>query len=674
MPNSSIVITFGSDAINGTFIQLETHSLADVGLQNYNDETFQTAPRAFGGEIQVPTPTGTPGEASAIEFAQYWHQDYNQQRNFTVVQAGNVVTITDTTLFWGFGTFDGDGVATEVIVNGVAQTYEITDETASANVSDFCDKFLLSVTTDEVSPNIYLNGLEIETVNAANPYEIDLIRNINNQLELRNAGGQSVFTETYLVTPINEFSIDIDFIIFLSGATVTVSVEQNTSNNPQLIFEYSLDDISYQASNVFTAQAAGSYTMYVRDQFLCVQSTEYEVTELGTADPYLFISKASAIGFKEVVDWDNCSTFKADENTLEFESLTHIPSCQDILYQTCDAPRFQFKSNYATPTATLREEDGTTTLLLMAKMSANLNRFFSLDGTITDYQNNGIFTAIYFDTGNTYDEANLVDGSHSLNGNLPDFAVIGNYIEIEGIGAFVIYDILYDEELEKKIILVENPYTAGDVVKRIKSYYDLLPYEIYEVVLNWSLYGEGLYDILLENSDPNRTTVQHISENIDVRTTHEQTLHIRYYNDNNRDIFYKYGIENVIRVPYLNISMHVKDENELNITDLSIEVVNSTVSEGNRIVFDELVRPLALKLILALSCEHLFINGVGYVKDEEASLENIVNTNLYSVVGTLLKNNISYNNNRQGQSGVAVGTEELNIPAFIIGDGDHLTE
>ena len=74
---------------------------------------------------------------------------------------------------------------------------------------------------------------------------------------------------------------------------------------------------------------------------------------------------------------------------------------------------------------------------------------------------------------------------------------------------------------------------------------------------------------------------------------------------------------------------------------------------------------LKSKLIVALSCENLFVNGIGYVKDGNVDEENIDNTNLYEVTSTLIKTNVSYTNFKQGQTGIDNDSGTLDIPLII---------
>ena len=76
------------------------------------------------------------------------------------------------------------------------------------------------------------------------------------------------------------------------------------------------------------------------------------------------------------------------------------------------------------------------------------------------------------------------------------------------------------------------------------------------------------------------------------------------------------------------------------------------------------------KLATALSCENLFINGIGYIKDGNLSYDNIDNTNLYEVRAKMLKNGESINNTQGDKDEEIVFDGDFNIPAFLYtGDG-----
>jgi hypothetical protein len=281
---------------------------------------------------------------------------------------------------------------------------------------------------------------------------------------------------------------------------------------------------------------------------------------------------------------------------------------------------------------------------------------------------------IYFESGNTYDTFDQITGSYTLGGNLPEMATIGNVIGLGVYGNHEIVDIVYDETINKKAILINLFYDGLPIAWTVKSIFDLLPFEVYEFELDFNTIGNGLYDVLITNTDALSNDIYHLSPNILVEDSHSDTVGIRYFNSNNRDIFYKYGIEHFIRVPIIDFRAGVQDENEINITDLSTEVVASTVTELNEIEFDAVSVSMFRKLAIALSCKYVFINNVGYAKSGQLEVENLNKTNLISVIAKMIKTNRNYSINRQGQVGIDSGYVDFNIPAFITDDDTFIVE
>lgn len=677
---SKIVITFGSDPGDGEKVDFSIAKIGNPSGTVFKPETFKFFTRIGSGQIKIPTPTGTPGEASAIEYEFYWRLDYGGISIWSVTRILNVVTIIvadSITLgcYIEFNNFTSDDVGvTAVISNCAAITFNVTDFTVAAThpTLDPCVYIRATVTTDELAVDYALNG-NFVFGNGDNPFTLDIIRGFPSRIEMINSVGDSIFYPT-LDQPKLRYGtlsvgiISLEILQSLNGATVTVIVDVHPDNNPVSVFEYKVDaGGSYGSDNVFTGQANGSYTIYVKDEWGCEITKDYEVTDAGTRSPFMFISKASAVNFSESEVTDGCVVFKNDINSLALQGLEDTIYCVKNLFQTCDPTKLQFKSNYDTPTIKLRKEDLSEVSITLNKKSSNLNRFQRLDCWYYKYKEG--LLGLYFTSGQTYDNLGIPLDTFTLNGNLPDFAIIGQFIDIDILGIFKIVDIVFDATIIRKAIIVEFVYNGAPVLTIVESVFDLLPYEIYEFEIDWNTYGEGYYDILIDNTDAVNGTIMHLSENIYIQDIHNKTLAIRYFNNNNRDIFYKYGIEHFIRMEYSHIEAKTLDESEINIGDLISTLVESSIHEINKFYFEEMTKEEMRKIVVALSCENLFINGIGYIKNDEIEVENLFGTNLYTVTAILLKTNINYNNNRQGQEGLDDGTIEFNIPAFVLGDG-----
>lgn len=672
---SKITITFADDVAPGT-IDFQLRYL-DLIAGPSQQETFYVAspPRSSSLFIIIPPPSIPAGNSSAAEYAYYWNLDHNIGNYCEVTVVGNVVTIEIRDSYYQshvftWADFSSDDPNVTAVINNIGTTAFTIDNIIYSNAIVPCTHVEASIETSEVIPEIWLNGIQIEAANVNNPYILELVRGIPNILKFVNANGFFLYhigvNTPVLFEVLGVGNITYDVFPSVNGATLKINYTQNISANPQSVLEYSLNDIDWQSSNIFTGQGTGVGTLYIRDEWGCKISKPYEITDAGSRKPYLVISKANAIPFSEYQEWDDCSIFKNDENTLAYQGLEEIKYCENILFNLCDDTKIHMKSNYDTPSVTLRYEDSTEVNIPLIKHSSNLNRYKQMDCIYYKYAEG--LLGIYFDAGNTYDELSIINGAYTLNGNLPEFAINGQYININGLGVFKIDDIIFDSSINKRVIIVEYVYNGAPTASKIESIYDLLPFEVYEFILDWELYGEGLYDVLINNTDTYNGTVQHISENIYIKEKHENTVSILYWNNNNRDVFYKYGIKHFIRVPYLHIERTIIDDTKINIGDLTVSVTESKLNEGVKFHFDECIGSIMLRNSIALSCENLFINGQGFVKNDKPDIENIYNTNLYTIIAELIKTNINYNNNRQGQEGIDEGTIEFNIPAFVFGD------
>jgi hypothetical protein len=683
MDFSKITITFGEDCVNDNFVSFKRKVINGDGSYILLIETFKPI-RTQNYELNTPQSTNNDGSASALEFANYFNIDYNIGGVYEVNVVNSVTGIFNTveikckTDKWEFFEFFRyDLFITATITNYIPTTFALVSAIESAN-TDICNYYDLSITATEPIKSVSVNGL-ITTVDTPNSLkEVTLIRGISQVVKIIDVNDVEVLVGTYYYDFLAEENIYVSIYTQQIGATIEVDVLNANSLN----LEYSLDNVNWFANSSFTGQPLGIGTMYVRDQFGCLKSKSYEVTSTGTINPYLEISKANSIPFviREVID--NIDTFENDENSLGFEDRNIINYCDDmVLFNTTDKPTtIQIKSNFENIDVVLRKDDLTETPIVVTKLTSNLNRFTSMDAIIDRYSENK--TRIYFESGNIYDEAGDVIKPYTLAGNLPDFALLGEFVDIEGIGTRRILDVFYDNSIGKRVIIVEYNYTDTEPsVVKVSSTYNILPFECYRFTIDWSLLDEAIYDIVITNTDTINGTVIHQSENIDLKTKHNQTLGIRYFNNNNRDIFYKFGQENFIRVPFVDYGTKSKQESVINLQDNSASVIDSDVRFIKNFEFDARSRLMAEQLIIALSSKFVYINDIGYIKDSDIDIEKIGFTNMYSVKADMLKTNKNYSTKygnsysgsdypALGDSGELTDNSITNIPE-IITDGTN---
>lgn len=669
---SVITLTFNSDPVHLNYVEFKYFIQNNPIFNSSVRERWQTPPRASAQSIQLDTPTAIPGERAAIQFVTYFNLDFNSFNTFTVNRILNEVTIEIAGNF-GFSDFDGDGWVTALIDNGAGSNPTIDSVVYSEADSNPCDNIKITITANEVIDEYAIqstSGTVVTTGNLDNPIIVNLPRDQQHKFKFIDPDGPAIFfpsqSQSIYVPRIYSSNIQITVTPGLTGGTVTAVVNQSLiwMPIPSLQFEYSLNDSDWQSSNSFTGQLNGDYTMYIRDQFGCKIQKDYTVTEVGTREPYSFLSRANFLSFSIVENIDGCTVHRNDENSLAHELLVNKVYYDNHLAQLCDDTTIHHHSNYNTVEALLRKEDGTETSLNVVKKSANLNRYQALDCKMYNYGSG--YTGLYFLSGNTYDESLVQNGTFELAGNVPDFAIIGGIIEVVGVGTFYISDVTFDSNIGKKVILFENFYDDVDVDKIVRSTYDLLPFEVYEITIDWELYTEGCYDVVITETDAINGTLERVSENINLAESHD-ALHLRWFQDtnHNQDVFYYYGIQFTGRYRYTEIRGSIDDNVEPNIGDLTATLNESDLSDGNRIAFDAIPRNMALTLAIALSCPNLYINGLGYVKKESLRWEAVENTNLIEITVELIKTNINYNINRQGQIGAEEGYLDFNVPQLV---------
>jgi hypothetical protein len=665
MAKSSLKFTFLRDAIDLEHISFTVFDVDGVLADIIRIETWTDGIAALKKVVTVITqaPYTLPAGHTVVRYHGSLQRDYGTGIMSYFVD-GNEITLTITSeTRWGFKdvVVNAPDLANFVIVNEDANPMTIVSETLETD-NNSCNTYKLTTETSLLAETIDVNG--IISPNSFNPVSLTLTRDIYNVVKFYDANQNEVesgFNPMYFAS-LSAGNITVDVVTDQSGGTATITV----SNAEGLVLEYSLDNVVWQSENVFAGLPLNDYTAYVRDQYGCVAQKDFSVTETGTRDPFHFVSKANSITYILQEETSSCGVPKNDENTFAFQNIALLPSCTQDKFQTCDKIKTQFKSNYDLVSALVRSEVGVETQLGVTKMSSNINRFESMDCTIYDFGNNQ--TGIYFTSGNLYDQGWVPNGdTYTLNGNLPDFAVIGNVITLENIGTFEIVRVLFDNSpaVKKRVIVINNQYTGNHAENKIACTYDLLPYEVYEFEIDWSLFMVGIYEVEIKMDDSENGILYYKSENISLAVEHPGTVRIDYYNTNNRDIFYRYGIEHRVRIPFISIKGIPKGEEEINLTDTGSYVVDSNIYEADEIMFDYMVKSLMRKVSIALGCEYVFVNGVGYVGDGSVEFESIGQTNLYSVSKSMVKTSISYTTRHTGNTGVPEDYINFNIPSII---------
>lgn len=671
-------------------------------LEVYNFVWKQVRSRNFQVKV-VDTPVSLPdGLSTQVEFGNAFRTDTDPLL-FEVLSSNAGINIISTSQFIRFITVDtstsGGAITYSINNDAVVPPFSVSQVSISRNddVLKRCtDVKAVIQTSGQIDEYIYF-GQTVVTGTTSNSLTLDLPRDTPFSIELINyidgdssrkqiinyptsikpttiegnpSGIPHVPGSVFNIPSLSESDLGVNITNTITGATVTAVSKAPDS----LDLEYSLDSLTYQDSNTFTGQLNGVGNMFFKDRYGCVKRIEYEVNNIGSSNPIALVSKANSIGFITEQNIDNINIFKNNYNSFDKDDFALNNYCENILFTNRDKPKVQFKTNYKNVTVTLRKDGDSNQILTPVKRTNNLSRFQDLEAVV--YRHSSGKLAIYFNSGRVYDATGTQIGTHNLNGNLPSFAIIGSIIEIENIGAFVISNIILDRSIQKKAILIDSAYSGVIQSLRVKSTYNILPFEVWDFEINWQLYGNGLYDVTIEFTDPNYDDINMVSENIDVSDKHDDTLHILAYNNtsNNKDVFYKYDIKHIMRVPYLSYRGDVVDDSTIVIGDNSTNVTKSNLNESDNIIFGQFPKSFMRRLSILLGLENLFINGIGYSKNGGLAIENDENVNVYSIEGTFVDNNIRYNNVDNLDLSVDSDVEDLLVPSLLDLDNNNFVK
>jgi len=701
-----IIITFNSDALNNNVINFDRYNATagEGGIPSTisMNTTYTTAARTQTKFIQILNPTSIAGEQSAIAYQKYFNIDQNFSKLMTLTRSANVITI-EATNNWSFINFSSSSFVTSSITVPVPDTFQL-DAASLTTSSSPCDKIDVDILMTEQADSYTLSYGRFSPVPpitvTTNPFTVEINRAAGAYIKVNKSGSPTInvpfdqWGEEFLyIRKLYQENINIvvnENILLGATAVVNVSYGNQLGERPPNtnILSYSLDGTTYSSSNVFSALTSGTYTVYTKDIFNCVVQKEFQVVSSAeTRSRFFEIPKLNSITFGRNETWNGLQNgiHKNRNNTLSLLGIQDFQFEEKLIVRNTDTVRIQFKSNYQTHIAKYQSCLGlnTSNSLVIEKMSNNLDLFESLASVVFSYNQN---LALYFESGNVYDTGGTVIAQYELNGNLPDSAIIGTTVDISGFGLYPIVDIVYDEQRNKRAIVFDLSYNGVDQSNVImKAYYDLLPFEVYEMDVpfnNLVIQGTTKREvrIYISATHPIYGTVDEYSEYISIleeEVYNEQNglnnlLAINYYNQNNKSIFYLYGIKHFMRAEFVNFETTIIDESDVSQGDLKTFLLDSTLHEGANITFADMTYSMKIKLSLALSSESLFINGLGYVKNGNLTIEQIENTNLYSVSCELIRTNESFDINGEGNLGRNEDYTTTFIPRLVTGNNNYL--
>lgn len=675
---SSIEITFNSIPAADTVLSFTDSVRPSVPMIL----TFKTNRTAIG-ECKI----GTTNDGQAINYKNAFNSDYNNTALYALTLAISpsvVLTIESNNVNSSFtlNSNTTSGALTTSIDNVTPPGVFAYDTVAISEAgSTPCTNVKFTVTTTEQADSI---EFPISQSVGTNPFVFETTR--EEAISLSMIKDSEGILRKYRIPQLLNTNIDVNVVNTPTGGTVTIVRNYPLSDGGDtrifpLTFEYSLDGVNYQTSNSWSGIAVGNHTAYIKDNLGCETTVDFTVDEftanLVDYEDVFEVSNINPIRYKKVETWANCGTQKTVENTLSHEENTPINNRNFVQWwQTCDTDVVtQVKTNYDTVTAKLIDCDGAETSLTVTKKTNNMDITDVRDGTITVNNSNQI--GVYFGSGTTYDSTTLAsNGTYNIGQSLMDWVNEGDYINIVGIGWVQVTSIATPTTDIPFYVAYTSATNDGFFTEpyptlKITTVYNIANFERYEFSMDCTLL-DGFYQIQIDGTDATATAVQFLSEWQHIKTAHNQHYVLEYYNTENNEINFATGVSFKLRLPYhVALKWKPNEEQDIYITDTQTIPLNNRVRKLYEMTLKPLPTAMAQKVVLALSQDRVFINGVNYVKEGETDITPIGATNTYLVKATLVQGNYVFDSTTAASETLVTGTAlaiDSNTPGLLFVD------
>ncbi|MCP4987233.1 MAG: hypothetical protein GY928_14640 [Colwellia sp.] len=376
---------------------------------------------------------------------------------------------------------------------------------------------------------------------------------------------------------VSTYSLDnIDILESLQGATVTMNTSIVNNGDTSLNLTYSIDDATYNISNIFYGILPGSYTAYSLDQFGCKQSTPFTVVGIVIDKPnpiYEYLNADSLKWYKkQTEEFDGKTTFPNFDNSPISQQLYFNTEhrCYTQLVQTNDIKTHQLRTNYDDVVVNVRrcKDDAIALSPTAQEVVPNINKEDKRDCFIKK----GISgkTNVYF-TGvspndKVYEPGTTTEIDTYINPNLllPEFADPGTIdsgitITLSGNsilnGTFSVEESVYDEDIKGQAFQFNAVFNDVPTAAICQSLYNALDYNIWEFSVNWGALelpvGNYYIQSLGTDPDPRYDDREWLTEPIvSSDEVWKGSTYIEYSNSENYGgLDYSTELVNCIRIP-----------------------------------------------------------------------------------------------------------------------------
>lgn len=438
-------------------------------------------------------------------------------------------------------------------------------------------------------------------------------------------------------------------------------------------YQFSIDGTSYQDLNQFPGLAEGDYTYYIKDSIGCIKSFSISnngLSNLNNVNPYIFISESNSLRIVESVTHGNCGNYKNVFNTLSCQEETQITNSFIQLFQSCDTNIVtQIKTSYDNIEIVSRDQYNNLVEIEVNKIVNNIGISDKRDCIY--YALNGLL-AIKFISGNIYNygTTDIID-TYTLNGDLPEFATIGTFVETD-YGTLPIANIFLSDSGERSIVFNVMSSIVDIINSTIQTIYNRDTFNIWEFTINMNDYLDKIFNIGLrfyQNIPSDLFQERYfISEKINVKERHSRSKELKWYNSKNTDIYFYSGIQMKNRLNFVDVNTQISDGNvENQRTDSQVIPIDATNYNSVEFEVNFLSTGMLRKILLALKHDNLIIENIPYVLTDNPEVNRIGKSNFYTLRAKLVEAGDVWN---QGTANTQTIYSNVELIGFIQGDSD----
>ena len=624
---STLTMTFGG----GSNVLIDTDLTVKVNIGGSQVikrlESFKTS-RTNSRTVAVPNPYSDNDVTK--NYSDAWnidHQYYSGESILPATYSGNVVTISLLNSDWQFDSVIGtaiDNLSVSFSINNDAPTVakKLTINGYSKSVGNECTKCLVELLCEGgTSPyNVYINNT-LQLSNQTSPISATIDRANSSNIRVTDSANVLIGNETSFANrKVETNDITTKVTNSSSGSTINVSVSFISADVSP--YQYSLDATNYQTSNVFTGQAPGTYTIYVKDNFDCVASRQVVVDGTTTVTETVFdISEINALRFAKYDIGKKNQKNTLSNNELRLTSYTYFQK-----YLENDVITTQFKTNAQYINCFYLDKNNAVTQLSEIKKTNNIGLKQKSTSTYFNLENGK--SGIYFGVVNLldYDTEAFVE-TVNYGFALPQWAnTKGSLVNIDGIGQVPINNIVYSETYNSFVLEFNISYTGSAITdKIISAEYNLQPYEIYEFDTTVIKDCNVIIEVGTASDNINFT---YISECIKMVEDSKFLFDITYWDDENKgNMNYQTNIKHKLRLNGYQDDIGEQETEGYN-GDKEFYVTDNVVYDVQKFTFKQLSSQMANKLRLVIAHKYLLINGLYYKLSEAPEVSGDGNYNL----------------------------------------------